>query len=61
MRRSVIDAPIPAMIHAEDGEVQAISSVWAEYLGYSHEELPTIMDWIETLSLQASARRSSRD
>ena len=48
MRRSVIDAPIPAMIHAEDGEVQAISSVWAEYSGYSHEELPTIMDWIET-------------
>ena len=48
MHRYVIDALIPAMIHAEDGEVQAISSVWAEYSGYSHEELPTIMDWNET-------------
>ena len=36
MHRCVIDALIPAMIQAEDGEVQAISSVWAEYSGFSH-------------------------
>jgi len=48
MRRSVIDAPIPAMIHAEDGVIQAISAVWAEISGYGQDELPTIMDWIET-------------
>lgn len=48
MHRYVIDVLIPAMIHVEDGEMQAISSVWAEYSGFSHEELPTIMDWIET-------------
>ena len=48
MFRCVIDALIPAMIHAEDGEVQAISSVWAENSGFSNEELLTIMDCIET-------------
>lgn len=48
MHRYVIDALIPVMIHAEDGEMQAIGSIWAEYLGFSHGELPTIMEWIET-------------
>lgn len=44
-RRSVDDAPIPAMVHAEDGEVLNINAMWTEYSGFSHEDLPTIETW----------------
>ncbi len=47
LRRSVLDAPIPIMIHAEDGEVLMISRKWSELSGYSHADIPTIFDWTE--------------
>jgi PAS domain S-box-containing protein len=46
MRRSVIDAPIPAMIHAEDGEILTLSAMWSEVSGYGTDELATTRDWI---------------
>ncbi|MEL0113431.1 MAG: PAS domain-containing protein, partial [Rickettsiales bacterium] len=46
MRRSVIDAPIPAMIHAEDGEILALSAMWSEVSGYGTDVLATTRDWI---------------
>ncbi len=44
-RRGVMDAPVPIMIHAEDGEVLRINNAWMELTGYTHSEIPTIADW----------------
>ena len=45
-RRALNYAPIPIMIHAEDGEVLQISKTWTELSGYSIEDIPTIDDWL---------------
>ncbi len=47
LQRSVLDAPIPIMMHAEGGEVLMISKRWSELSGYSHADIPTIHDWTE--------------
>ena len=47
LRRSVLDAPIPIMMHAEGGEVLMISKKWTELSGYAHADIPTILDWTE--------------
>ena len=46
-RRAVLDAPLPIMIHAEDGEVLQISKVWTELTGYTHHEIPTLSAWTQ--------------
>jgi two-component system sensor histidine kinase/response regulator len=46
-RRVVADAPMPIMIHAEDGEVLNISKAWTTLTGYSLSDIPTIADWTE--------------
>ena len=47
LQRSVLDAPIPIMIHAEDGEVLMINQEWTSLTGYTHAEIPTIPVWTE--------------
>jgi PAS domain S-box-containing protein len=47
LRRAILDAPFPVMIHAEDGTVAQMSKVWTELTGYAHGEMPTIADWTE--------------
>ncbi len=37
-KRIASDAPIPIMIHAEDGEVLQISKSWTDITGFSHDE-----------------------
>ena len=44
-RRAVEEAPFPIMIHAEDGEVLALSRTWTEISGYARADIPTIADW----------------
>ena len=46
VREAVVKAPLPLMIHAEDGEVLQINEIWTELTGYTHEEIPTLEDWI---------------
>ena len=46
MRRSVNDAPIPAIIHAEDGKILTINAIWSQISGYSHTEIPTVDAWV---------------
>lgn len=46
-RRAILDAPLPIMLHAEDGEVVLINHIWTELTGYGPEEIPTIADWTE--------------
>ncbi len=44
---SILNAPIPIMIHAQDGEVLNISETWTRLTGYTKEDIPTIFDWTE--------------
>jgi PAS domain S-box-containing protein len=46
-RRAILDAPLPVILHAEDGEVILINSVWTELSGYRSEDIPTLEDWTE--------------
>ncbi len=45
LRHAVSEAPIPIMIHAEDGTVVLLSRVWSELTGYKPEDIPTVADW----------------
>ena len=45
-RRAVLNAPLPIMIHAENGEVLQISRAWTELTGYTLEDIPTISKWL---------------
>ncbi len=45
--RMIEEAPLPIMLHAEDGEVLKINEIWTEITGYKPEEIPTISDWAE--------------
>ncbi|MBF0447113.1 MAG: CHASE domain-containing protein [Magnetococcales bacterium] len=47
LRRTVLYAPIPIMIHAEaDGEVIMANMRWSELSGYRREEILTLEGWI---------------
>lgn len=46
-RKAIEEAPLPAIIHAEDGEILALSRVWLEITGYEIADIPTIADWTE--------------
>jgi two-component system CheB/CheR fusion protein len=45
-RRAIEEAPIPVIMHAEDGQVLQISRTWAELTGYSLEDIPTLDTWL---------------
>ncbi|MBD0334845.1 MAG: PAS domain S-box protein [Cyanobacteria bacterium Co-bin13] len=46
-RTAILYAPLPMMLHAEDGEVVEVNHSWTELSGYAPEEIPTIADWTE--------------
>ncbi len=46
-RRAILDAPLPIMLHAENGEVLQINKAWTEFSGYQYSEITTIEDWTE--------------
>lgn len=46
-RWAVLDAPIPIMICAEDGEILQINRVWTEVTGYSLQDIPTYSTWAQ--------------
>jgi two-component system CheB/CheR fusion protein len=45
-RRAIEDAPLPVIMHAEDGEVLQISRAWTELTGYTIEDAPTFDAWL---------------
>ncbi|MBL9169452.1 MAG: response regulator [Verrucomicrobiales bacterium] len=45
-RRAIEDAPIPVIMHAEDGQVLQISKTWAKLTGYTMAEVPTMDAWL---------------
>ena len=46
LRRAIDVAPIPVIVHAEDGEVLQISRSWTELTGYRIEDIPTFDAWL---------------
>ncbi|NTV91117.1 MAG: PAS domain S-box protein, partial [Clostridiales bacterium] len=44
-RYAVEQAPVPIMLHAEDGEVIKISRAWTDFTGYAIEDIPTTEEW----------------
>lgn len=42
-RRAITDAPIPIIIHAEDGEMVLVNRTWQQLTGYY--DLKTIVEW----------------
>jgi PAS domain S-box-containing protein len=44
-RRAIEEAPIPIIMHAEDGEVLQISRTWTELTGYRKEDIRTFDEW----------------
>jgi len=46
-RRAILEAPIPIMICAEDGEILQINRVWTELTGYALQDLPTYSVWAQ--------------
>lgn len=53
-RRAVLNAPLPIMIHAENGEVILISRAWTELTGYTSEEMTTVSKWLEQANREMS-------
>lgn len=47
LRRAVADAPIPLMIHAEDGEVLMVGRQWTKLTGYDADDIKSYGDWRE--------------
>jgi diguanylate cyclase (GGDEF)-like protein/PAS domain S-box-containing protein len=45
-RQALVDAPIPVLIHAEDGEIFVMSNAWYELSGYDPADLPNIFAWL---------------
>jgi len=45
-RRAIQEAPIPIIMHAEDGEVLQISRTWSELTGYTQSDIPTLDAWL---------------
>lgn len=45
-RRSIEEAPIPVIMHAEDGEVLQVSRTWTELTGWTLDEVPTFDAWL---------------
>lgn len=53
-RRAVLNAPLPIMIHAEDGEVILINRTWTELTGYTFEDMTTVSKWLAQANMELS-------
>ncbi|MBF0164605.1 MAG: CHASE domain-containing protein [Magnetococcales bacterium] len=47
LRRTVLHAPIPIMIHAADGTVILVNRRWSDLSGQLSSEIGTLSDWVE--------------
>jgi PAS domain S-box-containing protein len=45
LRATVLAAPYPMMLHADDGEVLQLSRAWSQLTGYPASDLRTTADW----------------
>ena len=49
-------APIPIMIHSDDGQVIELNRAWQRITGYSLEDIPTLDAWAAVSWDRSSAR-----
>ncbi|MBF0341092.1 MAG: CHASE domain-containing protein [Magnetococcales bacterium] len=47
LRRTVLHAPIPIMIHAGDGSVILVNRRWSDLSGHGLNEISTLNDWVK--------------
>ncbi|MBF0215124.1 MAG: CHASE domain-containing protein, partial [Magnetococcales bacterium] len=47
LRRTVLHAPIPIMIHAADGTVILVNRRWSDWSGHALGEMTTLNRWVE--------------
>lgn len=40
-------APNPIIVHTEDGTIVKINQTWSDICGYTHDETPTIDEWVD--------------
>jgi PAS domain S-box-containing protein len=59
-RRAIEEAPIPVIMHAEDGEVLQISRSWAELTGYTMRDIPSFNTWTDS-AIYGSGAANVRD
>ncbi|MBD2018974.1 CHASE3 domain-containing protein, partial [Leptolyngbya sp. FACHB-36] len=45
--RAILHAPLPMILHVEDGEVLQVNYAWTELSGYTLQDVPTIAHWTE--------------
>lgn len=55
-RRTIIDAPLPIAVHADDGEILQLNRAWAELSGAAANELPTLGSWRARVDTRPSDR-----
>ncbi|MDX2214878.1 MAG: PAS domain-containing protein [Oculatellaceae cyanobacterium bins.114] len=46
-RLGILNAPLPIMLHTEDGEVLQLNQAWVDSTGYTISDIPTLDDWLE--------------
>lgn len=46
-RNAIIKAPIPIVVHDEDGKLINISEGWTHFSGYELKDIPTIKEWTQ--------------
>jgi len=46
-RHSIEEAPVPMMLHTEDGRIKKINRTWTDITGYTIKDIPTISEWAE--------------
>jgi PAS domain S-box-containing protein len=46
LRRVILEAPIPLILHVEGGEVLQLNRMWTELSGYTLADMPTLEDWV---------------
>jgi PAS domain S-box-containing protein len=56
LRWALQHAPIPIMIHSDDGQVIELNQAWQRITGYSIEEIPTLEAWAAVSWDQQDAR-----
>jgi PAS domain S-box-containing protein len=58
-RQAIMAAPYPLMIRRDDNQVVMVNQVWTELTGYTHEEIPTVMEWTRKAYGEQAAQRLS--
>jgi len=61
IRQAIAAAPIPVLLHTEDGEILALSHALTEITGYAADDLPTLDRWLQRAYRGEHARRVAAD